>query len=451
MRHIVSLILVAVLLAVPGFARAADVHLDAQDRTGPVSLSKLADGSWRVAFPGGSLTVDAATAGAWGEQLNPAPPPAPAPACSNWADDDGDGFKDFQDAGCTGASDTDEANAIPAPAGTEGLVRPTRPLQSDMDSTVTAAVNGDSTAKAFLERFDRFRVYMNGCCWPADRAYAQGWLNPGWEYSDAMVATYTGSALTADEHYLWDKPPSDPTRKRLYINFQCNGTSCTQYAADLGNPNTRQRFLDGAVPTARTAGGMFMDDMNFYLPRVVSNASGTFVRPYNPRTGTQMTDDEWAGYVLQLAKDAKAALPGGEVVINTVAWHGPGILNIPAAKEALGVVDGWELEGNTIGQNPIDYKTQIDYAHSVGAFVIHDLNGAVNRTYSEAAYLCMNAGSDYYFHTDMRPANSWDPLWDKDLGAATSDCVKGADGVYRRSFTNGSVTVNPSNKTGSIN
>jgi subtilisin family serine protease len=46
----------------------------------------------------------------------PPPPPPPLPACSNGADDDNDGKTDHPaDPGCTGPSDTDEADPLPPP------------------------------------------------------------------------------------------------------------------------------------------------------------------------------------------------------------------------------------------------------------------------------------------------------------------------------------------------
>lgn len=354
---------------------------------------------------------------------------------------------------------TTQAAPPPPPSGTQGLVRPFTELRSDMDTYLDAATSGDAAKRAWLQRFERLRIWMNGSSYPGDRALnvSPRYMPVSWKYADAQVATYTSSALTADEHYLWDKPPTDPTRKRLFVDFGCNGTTCTQYAADVGNPNTRARYVNGLAAQATKAGGVWMDDVNFQLDRVVSNGAGTFVRPWNPRTGTWMTQDDWADGMLQLVRDTKAALPDPlEVVMNTVAWHGPGILNIPQAKAALGVADGWEIEGNTVSQNAIPYKAASDYAHSQGTFVVHDIQradlGAGTMTYSLAVYLCMNAGRDFYgYLPGMRPSNSWDPLWDKDLGAATSECVQGADGIYRRSFERGSVTVNPANLTGSVN
>lgn len=349
------------------------------------------------------------------------------------------------------------APAITATQSSQSIkVRLFLPLESDMDSTVTAALNGDLSARAFLQRFERFRVYMDGSSWPADRMYTRGWASRGWEYADAMVASYY-PATTVDEYHLWSGPPGTD-RQRLFVNFACDGTRCTQYAGDVGNPSFRRRYVDDARATVEAAGGLFVDDANFWMERVVSNAAGEFVRPWNPRTGAPMTQDEWADGMLALVTEAKAAFPDPlEVVVNTVPLHGPGLLNIPQAKAALAVADGWELERG-FGDPDITatafaqtFKATIDYAHSVGTFVVHDVqSAALGRVYPEAAYLCLTAGKDLYGHPDMRATTAWDPLWDRDMGAPTSDCVRGRDGIYRRSFERGSVTVDPASKIGTI-
>ena len=58
--------------------------------------------------------VEQAPGGASGPG-GPTPPVEPAAACSNGADDDGDGLADLGDPGCSGALDTDESNPVPPP------------------------------------------------------------------------------------------------------------------------------------------------------------------------------------------------------------------------------------------------------------------------------------------------------------------------------------------------
>jgi hypothetical protein len=132
-------------------------------------------------------------------------------------------------------------------------------------------------------------------------------------------------------------------------------------------------------------------------------------------------------------------------------------------RQVIDIADGWEMERGFGDANisatafETTFKAFIDYAHSVGTFVIHDVQStALSNTYTEAAYLCTNGGRDYYGRPEMLPASggttvpAWLAAWDTDLGAATSACAKGADGVFRRSFERGSVTVNPVAKTGTI-
>lgn len=520
------LLTAAVALALAAPAHAADVHIDAQDRTGPLTTTADAGGAWKASVSGVSTTFTAAEAKAFADLVKPDPPPDPQ--CQNGKDDDADGKVDLLDPDCTGPDDNNEAAldrdgdgvadssdlcpdvfaqtpdgcppvVPPPPTGTQGKVGLFRSMNgTEMDNTMLAALpchdgldndgdgktdtaddncdgNAAKAASDFILRFDRFRVYQNECCGPADKMYAQTpkWAPLGLEYHDVMRAqghtsTTAHDATLADEFYLWDGPPTlakcatpqattTSCRQRLFVDWGCVSATagCPQYAYDLGNPNARKRYVDAAVGPGKKAGGLFMDDVRWYFQVAVSSGTGAFVRPWNPRTNARMTDDEWSAALLQTVKDTKAALPDPyEVVTNAVPYHGTttgGILTNQWAKEAFGVIDGWEIEGATVGQDVSGYQAPIDYGHSQGAYVVHDIqNTSLSRTYTLAVYLCFNDGTDYYGHPDMRPSLAWDPLWDKDLGAATTACVKGTDGIYRRTYERGTVTVNPATKTATI-
>ena len=78
------------------------------------------DGDGKIDFPADPGCTSATDT----SEVDP-PPPPPAPACSNGADDDGDGKIDFPaDPGCTGPTDTSEVDPPPpppAPACSNGL------------------------------------------------------------------------------------------------------------------------------------------------------------------------------------------------------------------------------------------------------------------------------------------------------------------------------------------
>jgi hypothetical protein len=444
------------LLLLPAAAFAADVHIDPQDTSGVPAFTVNQDGSSQIVVGGVTLKLTAAEKGEFADLVKPDPPP---PAVGT--EGDVQPFRPLQS-----NADALVTSALGGNVFLQG-VQPFRPLQSNADALVTSALGGNVFLQGYLDRFDRGRVYMKGggsSGWPADKAYAVDapWFPRGWTYKDAMVASYYPATTTADVH-LWDGPPTDANRKRLFINFQCNGTSCTQYAKDMGNPAARKTYIDNAHAQVAESGGLFIDDANFWMQRVVSDAAGAFQTPWNPRSGQDMTQDEWADGMLALVQESKAAFPDpAEVVINTVPFHGPGLLNIPQAKQALAVVDGWELErgfgdaGITASAFDQTFKPTVDYAHSVGTFVVHDVQStAVSQTYALAAYLCLSSGRDFYGHPTMSPSSvttlpPWNPQWDLNLGAATSSCTKGSDGIYRRSFERGSVTVKPQSKTGTI-
>ena len=84
----------------------------------------------------------------------------------------------------------------------------------------------------------------------------------------------------------------DGAGSALYIPADCDGETCAQYAADVGNA----KFGAGGSPAPlRVLGkgyaGVFIDDVNLNL--TVSDGIGRDVRPDDPRTGRSMRTADW--------------------------------------------------------------------------------------------------------------------------------------------------------------
>src|SRR4051812_17777736 len=106
------------------------------------------------------------------------------------------------------------------------------------------------------------------------------WYSTAWTYKDAY-AIYPGEAL-ATQHPEWIL--RDASGNKLYVQFACNGTTSTQYAADIGSPAFRADWIAKArAQVAAGYRGLFVDDVNME-PRV-SNGAGTTIAPIDPRTG----------------------------------------------------------------------------------------------------------------------------------------------------------------------
>ena len=323
-------------------------------------------------------------------------------------------------------------------------------MQSDMDSYLLSALT-DPVKQQWLKRFKRLRVYMNGSSYPADKAYAAGsWMPKGWCYRDCMVASYTNGTAPA-EHYLRDQAGN-----KLYIRFG----AMDQWAADVGNPAFRAAYIAGVKPMAEKCGGVFMDDCNFQMDAVVSNVSGQYVQPWNPRTNAPYTQAQWETGMATFVQEVKAALPNHEVAINAVYFHAGGLANA-SVKTALAAADVWEFErgfgdtGVVAGTGKYGVETInkfIDYCHSVGTYVCHDVQRAdLSKDYVRGCYLLTANGTDVIGHPEMNPSVAWWSGWDINLGKALGPRTIDSTGTqYTRVFEGGTLKVNASARTATI-
>ena len=270
------------------------------------------------------------------------------------------------------------------------------------------------------------------------------WYPGAWAYRDAY-AIYRGSSL-ANEHPDWVL--KDPSGNRLYIPYACDGSSCTQYAADIGNPEWRRYYIDAAKANiAQGYRGIFVDDVN--LAFNVGNGAGQLVAPIDPRTGVRMTHDAWQRYFAEFMEQLRAELPASaEIVQNQVYFHVG--LSSPYVKRAIEAATHIEIErgvndtGIRGGTGTFGFETVlawIDYAHSRGKGVIYDVQTDWGREYAIATYLVNSTGRDGLGMDVGALPDAWWSGWDTDLGAPLNDRYTW-NGLFRRDFERGSVFVN---------
>jgi hypothetical protein len=160
-------------------------------------------------------------------------------------------------------------------------------------------------AKSAGSSFDRFtwsptpdqQNWMRDHYWRM-RAYTPyfdsrtSWFGSAWFYKDSY-AIYQGEDL-ATRHPSWIL--HDQAGNKLYIPYGCAGGTCPQYAADIGNWRFRYQWIQNAkAALAQGYKGIFVDDVNMGLQ--VSDGSGNFVRPIDPRTGKPMSVGAWRYYM----------------------------------------------------------------------------------------------------------------------------------------------------------
>jgi Hypothetical glycosyl hydrolase family 15 len=323
-----------------------------------------------------------------------------------------------------------------AQSATEGQVNFAKAAQSGFDHYTQSPT---ATQQAWMrDHYSRMRTYAPYFDSRTD------WYHGAWAYQDAY-AIYRDSAL-ANQHPDWIL--KDGAGKRLYIPYACDGSSCTQYAADIGNPAWRRHYFDQAkAHIARGYKGIFVDDVNFAFN--VGNGAGNHVAPIDPRTGAPMTHDAWQRYFAEFMEQLRAELPASaEIAQNQVYFHVG--LSSPYVKRAIEAATHIEIErgvndtGIRGGSGPFGFETVlawVDYAHSRGKGVIYDVQVDWGREYALSTYFLSSNGKDEIGMDAGGLPDNWWTGWDTDLGAPLGGRYTW-NGVLRRDFERGSVFVN---------
>lgn len=314
-------------------------------------------------------------------------------------------------------------------------------------------------AKPATSSFDRYlrhpsarrQAWMRAHYWRM-RAYSPyfdsrtRWYANAWFYRDAY-ALYRGSRL-AREHPRWIL--RDGHGHRLYIPFDCRGGTCPQYAADIGNPAFRARWIAAAKASyARGYKGVFIDDVNMLMR--VSYGTGRAVAPRDPRTGRTMTLAVWRRYMADFMVQIRKALPSAEIVHNALWFVGdtdPQVRRELGAANLIEIERGFEDPGITGGDGRYGFQTLldfIDHRHADGQGVIldEDSRSPEQRMYGLAGYFLVSSGRDALASgTGGSPDDWWSAGYDVDLGAPVSGRYRDVSGVWRRDFTRGVVLLN---------
>jgi hypothetical protein len=323
-----------------------------------------------------------------------------------------------------------------ATAADAGSIRLARGAESSFDAYTKSP---SSAQQSFMrEHYWRMRVFS-----PYFDSRLS-WYRDGWVYQDAY-AIYPNAPVATD-HPEWIL--RDSAGNKLWIQFACGGGKCTQYAADIGNPDFRAWWIAGAKAKL-SAGyrGLFVDDVN--MAQRVSDGYGQYTMPIDPRTGAAMNETAWQHYMADFMVQVRAAIPDAEIVHNAIWTVGDASTDL---KRQLGAADLIEVErgfndaGITGGSGKFGWQTLaafIDRRHAAGQNVILDGNAdpAAGRLYGLANYLLLNSGSDAIANDSAsRPDAFWSGF-NVDLGAALGKRYS-SGGVWRRDFVRGVALVN---------
>ena len=329
-----------------------------------------------------------------------------------------------------------------------------------------AATTGPGKVNLIRNATSSFDPYLTGSTgaqkqWIADtywriRGYdpffanvgATSWTGPAHYYED-LYAIYRD--LPEYQQVLSAHPDwvlRDPAGARVYIPADCNGQSCTQFAADIGNQGYRDWWIAQAKATlAKGYEGIFIDDVNMDMK--IANGAGQDVTPVDPRTGAPMSTSAWRRYMAEFTEQIDAALPGYEIVHNAHWWvdHAdPFVQRQVDAADMIELERGYNDGGLVAGSGPWGYEallSHVDWLHSRGKSVIlepYGLNEA-RQEYELASYFLTKAANDA-IASDFRadPAN-FSGIWQTDLGVPLGSRYRW-NGLWRRDYSNGVALVN---------
>jgi hypothetical protein len=269
------------------------------------------------------------------------------------------------------------------------------------------------------------------------------WFPNAVEYSDIMAL----KDLDQREWILEDDS-GDP----LYVDFDCSGGTCPQYAADIGNPDYRAWFIDRLnEQVAKGYAGVYLDDVN--MSWRISDGRDE-VEPVDPRTGETMTIDAWRGYMAEFTEQIEREVDG--IVIHNPLWTAdspdfsdPNVARQLAAADWVQIEHGFNDQGLTGGTGRYSVHSlfaYVDWVHSLGTKVMwleEDGETEAQHESNLAAYLLTHKPGDVISSEDwdsITPATIWEGYL-LELGAPLGPRTE-TEGLYRRDFEHGTVLIN---------
>ena len=330
--------------------------------------------------------------------------------------------------------------AFPAAAGAVPirLVQHTHPAFDEVIDAPTASA--ERWMRSSYHRMVAFSPYFDA---------RLDWYGRAWAYQD-LYAIYPGSDV-ARAHPDWIL--RDQAGRRLFVDYDCAHGSCPQWAADITRPAYRAWWIAQARRTlARGYRGLWIDDVN--VDRAVADGHGRAVAPVTRRG--ELTEADWARQVAAFATQIRAALPGAEIVHNSVwfarrtneqlAGTDPDVLAQLDAADWVNVERGCSDPGLTAGTGEWSLRALLDYVdrvHQAGVPVIWQpyARTATQREYNLACLLLTRRGRDLLADQDARPSRWW-AGFDIDPGTPTGGRYDW-QALIRRDFTRAVVLLNP--------
>ncbi len=250
-----------------------------------------------------------------------------------------------------------------------------------------------------------------------------------------------------------------------YLPFPSGGPF-TRYAADVGDPSYRNLLTNYLVSKTNLYPqyiGPYLDDVNLRLnvscgDRYPADNNSS---PVDPRTGQLMTQSSWESYWIGFLQQIRNSLPPGAKIVHNAPWFFLPVGD-PEHQAQVQAADYVEMEfgfneingvGGQFGWNA--KMAYVDWVHSLGRHVIdqefQNFDPFTNAeiTYGLANYFLFTDGQDYFSTFDQSdPDDDW-TRYGSTLGQPLGPRYQ-FEGLWRRDFEYGYVTVDPAIKSGLI-
>ena len=285
---------------------------------------------------------------------------------------------------------------------------------------------------------------------------------PAFFYKDLYAIYASSHSRLLAKHPEWRL--RDALGRPLYIPYECTGSGCPQYAADIGNPSWRNHWIAQAKrtfarsrrkdPRGRGYVGIFVDDVNLELH--VSHGDASPASPLDPRTGSTIDEQAWQVYMVEFLEQIRRAFPRVQIMHNSLWWLSHSDPEVRRQNEAADWIElerGFNDSGIVAGDGQYGYETlleHIDWLHGLGKRVLlgPELETVAEARYELANYFLVRSGRDA-IESDFRAdppgvgGSGYWRGWQVDPGPATGSRRELANGLWRRDFARGAAAVNP--------
>jgi hypothetical protein len=271
------------------------------------------------------------------------------------------------------------------------------------------------------------------------------WFAGGYAYVELWGVQPTNPLVQSNPDWVM----KDVNGNWLYVNYNCSGGTCSQWAFDFSNPAFIQNLISQQILPAVNAGwyGIWLDDVDMGMH--TSDGNGNPVTPVDSNTGLPMTQAAWEQYMANAVTQIRQAVPTTQILHN-VEWFAATsqpFASDPAVKQEIQAANILNLErgitgtlSGTVLMSTTSFLSYVDFVHSLGKTVdVQELG--FNGDFGLAGYYLISSGLDALSNDAITP-NNWWTGYDTNIGTPYG-ARYGWNGVIRRDFTGGVVLLNP--------